>query len=272
MANKLIIIGSGPAGWAAAIYAARASLQPVVFEGPEPGGQLTTTTVIENFPGFPDGILGTELMDRCRTQAKKFGTEVISENVESVDFSSKPLKVTAKGKVYESDSVIIATGASARRLGLESEKALFGKGVSACATCDGFFFKGKHVVVVGGGDAAMEEANFLTRFADKVTILHRRDIFTASKIMQDRVRNNPKIDIIWNVEVMEVLGIDVGHVTGVKLRDTKTGEMRDVETDGVFAAIGHVPNTAMFAGKLDMDEKGYIKTTPGTTMTSVMPD
>jgi len=269
MANKLIIIGSGPAGWSAAIYAARASLKPLVFEGPEPGGQLTTTTVIENFPGFPDGILGTELMDRCRTQAKKFGAEVISENVESVDFSVRPFKVMAKGQVYESNAVIIATGASARRLGLESEKALYGKGVSACATCDGFFFKGKKVIVVGGGDAAMEEANFLTRFADTVTIVHRRDMFTASKIMQDRVRNNPKIDVIWNAEVMEVLGVDAGHVTGVKLRDTKTGTMRDVAIDGVFAAIGHVPNTGMFAGKLDMDEKGYIKTAPGTSMTNV---
>jgi thioredoxin reductase (NADPH) len=269
MARKLIIIGSGPAGWSAAIYAARASLQPIVFEGPEPGGQLITTTVVENFPGFPDGILGTELMDRCRTQAKKFGAEVISENVESVDFSSHPFKVTAKGQTYEADAVIVATGASARRLGLESEKALYGKGVSACATCDGFFFKGKQVVVVGGGDAAMEEANFLTRFADKVTIVHRRDAFAASKIMQDRTFKNPKIEVVWNAEVAEILGVDVGRVTGVKLRDTKTAESWVLAADGVFTAIGHAPNTAIFVGKLDMDQKGYIKTEPGTSKTSV---
>ncbi|MFH1077937.1 MAG: thioredoxin-disulfide reductase [Patescibacteria group bacterium] len=269
MSRKLIIIGSGPAGWSAAIYAARASLQPLVFEGPEPGGQLITTTEIENFPGFPDGILGAELMDRCRTQAKKFGAEVLSENVESVDFSSQPFKVTANGTTHEAEAVIIATGASARRLGLESEKALYGKGVSACATCDGFFFKGKQVAVVGGGDAAMEESNFLTRFADKVTILHRRDAFSASKIMQDRTAKNPKIEVVWNAEVTEVLGVDVGHVTGVKLRDTKTGEVRDLAVDGVFAAIGHVPNTGIFKGQVDLDEKGFVKTQPGTSLTSV---
>jgi thioredoxin reductase (NADPH) len=269
MARKLIIIGSGPAGWTAAIYAARATMEPVVFEGPEPGGQLTTTSIIENFPGFPDGILGQELMEKCREQAKKFGAEVRSESVESVDFSSQPFKVTAKGTVHEVEAVIISTGAQARRLGLESEKALYGKGMSVCATCDGFFFKGKHVIVVGGGDAAMEEAHYLTKYASKITLVHRRDVFTASKIMQERVTKDPKIEVVWNVTVEEVLGTDVGHVTGVKLRDVKTGETRELAADGVFAAIGHVPNTSLFAGQIDLDEKGYVKIDGRTSATSV---
>lgn len=268
MARKLIIIGSGPAGWTAAIYAARATLEPVVFEGPEPGGQLMTTSTVENFPGFPEGIPGPELMEKCREQARTFGAEIISENAESVDFSSQPLTVTAKGKVYEAEAVIISTGAQARRLGLDSEKALYGKGVSVCATCDGYFFRDKRVIVVGGGDAAMEEANFLTRFASKVTIVHRRDVFTASKIMQDRVRKNPKIEVVWNAEVTEVLGVGKGRVTGVRLRDVKTGETRELATDGLFTAIGRVPATGMFKGQVDMDEKGYIKTEACTSKTS----
>jgi thioredoxin reductase (NADPH) len=268
-ARNLIIIGSGPAGWTAAIYAARAELQPLIFEGPEPGGQLMTTTEVENFPGFPQGILGPELMANMREQAKRFGAEIISENVTAVDFSSRPCKVTAGDKVYEAKTIIISTGASARRLGLESEKKLFGKGVSACATCDGFFFKGKKVAVVGGGDAAMEEANFLTRYADKVYLVHRSDTFRASKIMQERAFGNPKIEVLRNTVVADVLGVDAGHVTGVRLKDAQSGELRDLEVDGMFTAIGHEPNTALFKGFIDLDEKGYIKTVPGSTRTNL---
>ncbi|MEO5927638.1 MAG: thioredoxin-disulfide reductase [Patescibacteria group bacterium] len=269
MSHKVAIIGSGPAGWTAAIYAARANLSPILFEGPEPGGQLMTTTDVENFPGFPEGIMGPEMMQKFREQAKRFGTEIVSERVDSVDFSSRPFKFTAKGKEYEAETIIISTGATARRIGIESEKALYGKGVSACATCDGFFFKNKRVIVVGGGDSAMEEANFLTKFATEVTIVHRRDSFRASKIMQDRAMNNPKIKVIWNSEVAEILGIEAGHVTGVKLKDTVTGEERQMEIDGVFAAIGHVPNTELFKGVIDMDEKMYIKTVPGSSLTNI---
>lgn len=269
MSHKILIIGSGPAGWTAAIYAARANLSPILFEGPEPGGQLMQTTDVENFPGFPKGILGPDLMQSFREQAKHFGTEIVSERVDEIDVASRPFRVTAKGKTYEAETIIISTGATARRLGLESEKELYGRGVSACATCDGFFFKGKRVVVVGGGDSAMEEASFLTRFASQVTIVHRRNEFRASKIMQDRVRNNPKISILWNAEVTDILGKEAGHVTGIRLKDTETGEVKDMEVDGVFAAIGHVPNTELFVGKIDTDEKGYIKTVPGTTRTSV---
>jgi thioredoxin reductase (NADPH) len=267
--RNVIIIGSGPAGWTAAVYAARANLAPLLFEGPEPGGQLMTTTDVENFPGFPEGILGPDLMDHFKKQAVRFGTEVIQERVSAVDFSARPFKVTVGEKVYEANSIIISTGATARRIGLESEKALYGKGVSACATCDGFFFKGKKVIVVGGGDSAMEEANFLTRFAEKVTIVHRRDTFKASKIMQERALANPKIEVIWNAEVAEILGVEAGQVQGVKLKDTVTGELREMPIDGVFAAIGHEPNTQLFKGILDLDEKGYIKTVPGTAKTNV---
>lgn len=266
---NVIIIGSGPAGWTAAIYAARADLKPILFEGPQPGGQLTTTTEVENFPGFPQGILGPELMAKMREQAARFGTEIISETVTAVDFSSRPFKITAGDKMYEAKTVIVSTGATARRLGLESEKALYGKGVSACATCDGFFFRGKTVAVVGGGDSAMEEANFLTRFAEKVYLVHRRDAFRASKVMQERTFANPKIEIVWNTAVDEILGVDVGHVTGVRLKDTVTGALRELPLDGVFAAIGHEPNTALFKGVLDLDEKNYIRTIPGSTRTNV---
>ncbi len=269
MLRNVIIIGSGPAGWTAAIYAARADLAPLLFEGKEPGGQLMTTTDVENFPGFPEGVLGPDMMQKFKEQAKRFGTEVISDFVESVDFSSRPFKVVSKGKTYEAKTIIISTGASARRLGLESEKALYGKGVSACATCDGFFFKDKNVIVVGGGDSAMEEANFLTKFAKKVTVVVRRDELRASKIMQERAKKNPKIEFIWNTEVAEILGVDVGKVTGVRLKDTKTGEEHEMEIDGVFAAIGHAPNTSLFEGVLEMDAKKYLITKPDSTATNV---
>ncbi|MDQ7814419.1 MAG: thioredoxin-disulfide reductase [Patescibacteria group bacterium] len=267
--RNLIIIGSGPAGYTAAVYAARAELKPLMFEGRDPGGQLMTTTEVENFPGFPQGVLGPELMAKMKEQAQRFETEIISDFVESVDLSARPYKVVAGGQTYETRSIIISTGATARRLGLESEKALYGKGVSACATCDGFFFKGKVVAIVGGGDSAMEEANFLTRFAERVYLVHRRDSFRASKAMQERTFNNPKIEVVWNSAVEDILGVDVGHVTGVKLKDTVTGETREMALDGVFAAIGHDPNTSLFKGVIDLDEKGYIKTVPGSARTNI---
>ena len=268
--EKVVIIGAGPAGYTAAVYAARAHLEPLVIEGPQPGGQLTTTTEVENWPGEDQGILGPELMRKLKVQAERFGTRFSGETVTAVDFSSSPLKLTTDaGKTYEAQTVIIATGASARRLGLESEKALFGKGVSACATCDGFFFRGKTVAVVGGGDAAMEEACYLTKFATKVTILNRTDKFRASPAMLDRAKGETKISIMENVEVAEVLGVEAGHVTGLKLKDTVTGVLSDFAVDGVFAAIGHVPNTGAFKGILDLDELGYIICPPGTVLTKV---
>jgi thioredoxin reductase (NADPH) len=267
--RNVIIIGSGPAGWTAAVYAARADLQPLVFEGHEPGGQLMTTTEVENFPGFENGIQGPELMEVMRKQAKRFGTEIISSMVDSLKPIDGGFEVVAKGQTYQARTVILSTGATARRLGLESEKALYGHGVSACATCDGFFFKGKNVIVVGGGDSAMEEASFLTRFADKVYLTHRRDEFRASKIMQERVKANPKIELVLNTEVAEILGVDVGQVTGVKLRDTVSGEIREMKIDGVFAAIGHEPNVALVKGLVDLDEKGYVKTVPGSSKTNI---
>ncbi len=267
--RDLIIIGSGPAGWTAAIYAARAELKPMVFEGAEPGGQLMTTTEVENYPGFPKGIQGPELMQLMKEQAVRFGTEIISTRVESLKKIDGGFEIIAEGKNYQSKTIIMSTGASARRLGLPSEKALYGHGVSACATCDGFFFKDKKVVVVGGGDSAMEESNFLTKFASKVTIMHRRDQFRASKIMQERTFNNPKIDVVWNKEVIEVLGVEVGHVTGVRLRDTVTGGESEVATDGVFAAIGHEPNSSLIDGLVELDEKKYVKTVEGTSKTNV---
>lgn len=267
--RHVAIIGSGPAGWTAAIYASRANLQPILFEGAEPGGQLMTTTDVENFPGFPKGILGPELMQTMREQALRFGTEVIRETVDSLKREGEEFVIEAGGKTYRSKTAILSTGASAKRLGLVSEKALYGKGVSACATCDGFFFRGKNVMIVGGGDSAMEEASFLTRFADSVTIVHRRDAFRASKIMQDRVLAHPKIQVLWNTEILEILGVDVGHVTGVRLRDTVNGEERTVPIDGVFAAIGHEPNVKLVDGWVEMDEKRYVKTQAGSMKTSV---
>ena len=269
MNRKVIIIGSGPAGLTAATYAARANLEPLVFEGSQPGGQLTITTDVENYPGFPDGILGPDLMDKFRDQAKRFGAECHFKHVNKVDLSDRPFKVWVADETYTSDTIIIATGATARLLGLESETRLMGHGVSACATCDGFFFKDKKVLVIGGGDAAMEEANFLTKFAAEVQIVHRRDTLRASKIMQDRVMNNPKITIKWNTVLEEIKGTAEDGVSGVILRDTRTDEVRQEAYDGVFLAIGHVPNTELFDVALDMDEQKYIRTIDASTKTSI---
>ena len=269
MHKKVIIIGSGPAGLTAAVYAARANLEPLVFEGSQPGGQLTITTDVENFPGFPDGIMGPELMDHMRKQAVRFGATCEYKTVTKTDFSDNPFKIWVNDDEYTADTIIISTGASARLLGLDSEKELMGYGVSACATCDGFFFKEKEVLVVGGGDSAAEEAIFLTKFASKVTIVHRRDEFRASKIMADRVLKNEKIDIMWNSAVEDIHGAKDTGVTGVKIKDTISGDLRDVSCDGIFMAIGHVPNTNIFKGQINLDEKGYITTQPDTTNTNV---
>jgi len=264
---KVIIIGSGPAGFTAAIYAARADLKPLVLEGSQPGGQLTITTDVENFPGFPSGIMGPQLMEDMRKQANRFGAETKFEMAKGVDFSQKLFKVEADSGTYTADSVIISTGASARLLGLESEKKYMGYGVSACATCDGFFYKDKEVIVVGGGDSAMEEATFLTKFASKVTIVHRREGFRSSNIMTERAQNNEKIEFILNKIVEEIKGEQ--NVKSVVLKDTQTGELEEQKVDGVFMAIGHVPNTQIFNNALEMDEEGYIKTVPGTTKTNI---
>ena len=269
MHKKVIVIGSGPAGLTAAVYAARANLEPLVFEGSQPGGQLTITTDVENFPGFPDGIMGPELMDHMRKQAVRFGAKCEYKTVTKTDFSESPFKVWVKDQKYTADTIIISTGASARLLGLDSEKELMGYGVSACATCDGFFFKEKEVIVVGGGDSAAEEAIFLTKFASKVTIVHRRDELRASKIMRERVLNNDSIEIMWNSAVEDIHGTKETGVTGIKVKDTLSGEIRDVNCDGIFMAIGHVPNTGIFKGQIDLDEKGYISTQPDTTNTNV---
>jgi thioredoxin reductase (NADPH) len=256
----VMIIGSGPSGWTAAIYAARADLKTLVFTGLErgglPGGQLMLTTEVENYPGFRDGIMGPELMDQMREQALRFGTQLVEDDVTAVDFSKRPFTLTVGDEQYRGRAVIIATGASAIWLGLDNEKRLQGRGVSACATCDGFFFRNKDVVVVGGGDTAMEEATFLTRYANKVEVVHRRDELRASKIMQDRARNNPKISFVWDSVVSDVLG-ETG-VEGVRIKNVKTGAEHDVKTDGLFIAIGHRPNTDLFAGQIEMDEHGYI--------------
>lgn len=268
--RKVAIIGSGPAGLTAAIYTARAKLNPLVFEGSQPGGQLMITNEVENYPGFPDGILGPELMELFRKQAQRFGAETHFQTVTKIDLSSRPFQIWIEDELTKSDTVIISTGASARRLGLESESRLMGRGVSVCATCDGFFFQEKEVIVVGGGDSAVEEACFLTKFASSVTIIHRRDQLRASKIMQERVFNNPKINIIWNAVVDEILGDpNNGGLTGVILKDTRTSEVKEFRCDGVFLAIGHTPNTGLFSGQVEMDERGYIIAKGKSTYTSV---
>lgn len=258
--RNLIIIGAGPAGYTAAVYAARADLKPLVFEGAAYGGQLMTTTDVENFPGFSKGIMGPQLMEEMREQARRFGAELVQENVTAVDFSSRPFKVTAGNRTEEAMSVIISTGASHRRLGIPSEEALWGNGVSACATCDAFFFKNKVVSVIGGGDSAMEEAMFISRFASKVYVIVRTDKLRASKIMGERCMKNPKVEFVWNSEVAEVLGTDVGRVTGLRLKNSQTGELSDLACDGMFLAIGLVPNVDLFKGVVELDERGYIAT------------
>jgi thioredoxin reductase (NADPH) len=265
--RNVIVIGSGPAGYTAALYAARANLEPLVLKGLEAGGQLMLTTDVENYPGFIDGITGPELMESFEKQAARFGAEILPVHVTSVDLSSRPYTVHAGDQTWQAQTLIIATGASAKWLGIPGEEQLRGRGVSACATCDGFFFQERELMVVGGGDSAMEEATFLTKFASKVTIVHRRDEFRASKIMQDRALANPKIEVIWNAAPTEILGEDA--VTGVRLRDTVTGEERALTTDGVFMAIGHTPNTALFGDAIGLDDGGYIVVDEPRTSTNL---
>ena len=269
MKRKIIIIGSGPAGLTAAIYAARANLEPLVFEGAQPGGQLTITTDVENYPGFPDGIMGPDMMDEFRKQAKRFGAECVFQTVERVDFSKTPFIVNANNQEYSAEAIIISTGASARLLGLESETRLMGHGVSACATCDGFFFKDKKVLVVGGGDSAMEEATFLTKFASEVVIIHRRKEFRASKIMVERAVSNPKISFRYNQTIDEIIGTKDTGVQSVNLKDTLTNEITNEACDGIFMAIGHVPNTSLFKDMINLDGSGYIITNPDSTHTNL---
>ena len=263
MLHDVVIIGSGPAGYTAAIYAARANLKPKVFAGAQHGGQLMLTTDVENYPGFPEGIMGPELMDNFQKQAARFGADLVFENVTSVDLSQRPFTVKTDKEEVQAKTLIISTGASARMLGLESESKLLGHGVSTCATCDGFFFRDQEIAVVGGGDSAVEEANFLTKFASKVTLIHRRDTLRASKIMADRAHANPKVEFAWNTQVTEVLEGDDGKVRGVTLEDTQNGETRELALSGLFVAIGHIPNTQMFEGQLELHDNGYLKTHDG---------
>jgi thioredoxin reductase (NADPH) len=264
MIRNVIIIGSGPAGLTAAIYTGRANLRPLLIEGMDAGGQLMLTTEVENFPGFTDGIMGPELMGAMRGQAERFGAEIVQGNVTAVDVRHRPFTVRTEEAEYQAHALIIATGASARMIGLPSERQLLGHGVSTCATCDGFFFRNKPIAVVGGGDSALEEAIFLTKFASKVTIVHRREALRASKIMQDKAMANPKIGFRWNAVVDEVKDTATGQVTGVVLRDTVTGETSDLQVEGLFVAIGHTPNTRLFVDQLDMDANGYLVTRAGT--------
>ncbi|KHD89000.1 MAG: thioredoxin reductase [Bdellovibrio sp. ArHS] len=266
--ENVIIIGSGPAGLTSAIYTSRANLEPLMIEGEEAGGQLMTTTEVENFPGFEHGITGPDLISVMRKQAERFGTRFITRNVTKVDFSQRPFKVWIGDKLYLAKSIIISTGASAKYLGLPSEKQYANRGVSACATCDGAFFRNQEIGVIGGGDTAMEEATFLTRFASKVYVIHRRDHFRASKIMAERVMKNPKIEVLWNTEVVEVLG-DGKSMTGAKIKNVNSEEVKDLGITGLFLAIGHKPNTDLFKGVLDMNETGYLITQPNTTYTNI---
>jgi thioredoxin reductase (NADPH) len=262
--RQVVIIGSGPAGLTAALYTARANLKPLLIEGLESGGQLMLTTMVENWPGFRDGIMGPELMTAMREQAQRFGTEFLGGNVTAVNIRQRPFTITLEDRTISAESLIIATGASARWLEIGSDRRLSGHGVSTCATCDGYFFRGRPIVVVGGGDSAMEEAIYLTRFASKVTVVHRRDSLRASKIMQDKAFANSKIDFVWDSEVAEVKDVNKGEVTGVVLRNLKTGALTELAVDGVFIAIGHTPNTALFKGQLELDANGYIVTTHGS--------
>ena len=272
-ARHVVIVGSGPAGLTAAIYAARANLEPLVIEGEpsstsdQPGGQLMLTTDVENFPGFPDGILGPELMLKFREQAQRFGAEFVTEKATKIDLGSRPFKVWVRDTVYEAQTVIVSTGARSLMLGLDAETRLIGHGLSTCATCDGFFFRGQHIAVVGGGDSALEEATFLTRFADRVTVVHRRDELRASKIMQDRAFANPKIDFVWNTVVDDLVGTE--KLEGAVVRNTVTGETSTLAVTGLFVAIGHRPNTDLFIDVLDMDENGYLVTAPGSSVTNI---
>ena len=265
--RNVVILGSGPAGYTAALYAARANLKPLVLKGLEAGGQLMLTTDVENYPGFPDGIMGPELMEAMEKQAARFEAEIVAQSATRVDLSERPFRVWAGDQEWRAATVIVATGATAKWLDVPGEERLRGRGVSACATCDGFFFRDRDLVVVGGGDTAMEESTFLTKFANKVSIVHRRDEFRASKIMQDRALSNPKVDVIWDTEVDEVTGDDA--VTGVKLRNVRSGDVTDFATDGVFMAIGHTPNTQLFEGQLELTKTGYIVIEEPTTKTSV---
>jgi thioredoxin reductase (NADPH) len=267
--RKVIIIGSGPAGYTAAVYAARANLAPLMLTGVQAGGQLTLTTLVENYPGFIDGIQGPELMEAMRKQAERFGTETIAEDATSVDFGRRPFVVRAGKETHEGETVIIATGATAKLLGLDAEAKLMGRGVSTCATCDGFFFKDQNIMVVGGGDSAMEEALYLARLGRKVSVVHRRDSLRASKIMQDRARQNPKIEFIWNSAVDDILDVQGGKVTAVRLKNLKTGALDERPVDGLFIAIGHRPNTEIFRGQVELLPSDYVKVVPGTTQTSV---
>ena len=267
---KTLILGTGPAGYTAAIYTARANMSPVILAGEQPGGQLTITTDVENYPGFPEGVMGPEMMEMFKAQAQRFGTTIIPEHANEVDLSERPFTIkTTAGNEYKCETLIISTGASAKYLGLPNETALQGRGVSACATCDGFFFRDKVVYIVGGGDSACEEATFLTKFASEVHMIVRRDALRASKIMATRAIDNPKITVHWNTSITDVLGVDEGKVTGVEITDTKTGEKREAAADGLFLAIGHTPNTQIFEGQLKMDDVGYLITQPDRTATDV---
>ena len=267
--RNMIIIGSGPAGLTAAVYAARANLEPLLIEGKEPGGQLTLTTLVENYPGFSDGIMGPQLMEEMRKQAQRFGAEIVNSHVHAVKLKEQPFRVYYGDQEVQAKTVVISTGSSAKLIGIETEIQLMGHGVSTCATCDGFFYRGKEIAVVGGGDSAMEEATFLTKFATKVSVIHRREALRASKIMQDRASGNPKIHFVWNTVVEEILGSRETGVTGLKVRNIKTQGVSELKVDGLFVAIGHNPNTEIFKGQVDLDDLGYIKTQPDSTRTNI---